>query len=382
MTVFKTFLKVLNKSKATIIMYTVILIFFSAFNMQTADNSESFIATKPDVLIINNDQDKGLTKNLINYIEKNSNIIKVAEDEEAIRDALFYRDVNYIIYIPKDFRNDFLADKNPEIEIKKTGDYNASLAEMQLTRYLSLASTYKKFTNNEEELIKNINQTLAKKTTVEITSKLDTNSLSKATFYYNFLNYCLLAGVIFVICLILSSFKEKNINKRTIISSMNYKKYNRSLLLSNALFAFILWIFYIILSFIILGKIMFTMNGLLYVINSFVFSFCTLTIAFLIGNLINNKNALNGIVNVIALGSCFLCGAFVPMELLPKSVLNIAHILPSYWYIKSNELIKTIDILSLDSLKPIIFNMLVIIIFAVIFIALTNIVSARKRKLD
>lgn len=381
MTVFKTFLKILNKAKSSIILYTVILIFFSIFNMQTADTTTNFVATKPDVLIINKDKEKGLTKNLVNYIEENSNIIDIKNDEDSIQDALFYRDVNYIIYIPRNFRQDFLANKNPEVKIKKTTDYNASLAEMQLTRYLKVANTYLKFTNNEEELIKNINKTLAKKTDVEIISKLDTNALNKATFYYNFLNYCLLAGLIYVICLVLSSFKEENIHKRTVISSMNYKKFNRKLLLSNALFSLVLWLFYIILSFIILKGSMFTINGLIYVLNSFVFSICALSIAFLIGNLLNNKNAINGIVNVIALGSCFLCGAFVPMELLPNSVLKIAHILPSYWYIKTNELVKTLDRFNLETLKPIIINISVIIIFTIIFITITNIISARKRKI-
>lgn len=382
MTVFKTFLKVLNKAKAPIIMYTVFLIFFSAFNMQTADTATNFTATKPDVLIINNDEEKGLTKNLVNYIKRNSNIIDIKNNENTIRDALFYRDLNYIIYIPKDFRKDFLAKKNPEIKIKKTTDYNASLAEMQLSRYLKVANTYLKFTNSEEDLIRNINQTLKKQAKVEIVSKLDTSALSKATFYYNFLNYCLLAGFIYVICLILSSFKEKNIHKRTIISSMNYKEYNRKLLLSNALFGFVLWLFYIILSFIILGSIIFTPHGLVYILNSFIFSICALSIAFLIGNAMNNKNAINGIVNVVALGSCFLCGAFVPMELLPDSVLKIAHILPSYWYIKTNELLKTIDKFNLETMSPILINMLIIIAFTIVFVVITNIISLKKQKID
>ena len=68
MTVFRTFLKVLNKCKAPIIMYTAFLIFFGGFNMQTSDNSTSFVASKPDILIINNDEEVGITKNLIEYI--------------------------------------------------------------------------------------------------------------------------------------------------------------------------------------------------------------------------------------------------------------------------------------------------------------------------
>lgn len=382
MIVFKTFLKVLNKAKVPIIMYTVFLIFFSIFNMQTADTAVNFVAKKPDVLIINNDKSEGITKNFINYIENNSNIINIKNDEEAINDALFYRDVNFIIYIPENFREDYLSNKNPEIKIKKTTDYNASLAEIQVMRYLKIANSYLKVTNNEDELIENINNTLLDNTEVEIVSKLDTDSLTNAAFYYNFLNYCILAGVIYVICLVLSSFKEKNIHKRTIVSSMNYKEFNRKLLLSNALFSIALWLFYILLSFILLGKVMFTIHGLIFILNSFIFSMCSLTMAFLIGNTVVNKNAINGIVNVVALGSCFLCGAFVPMELLPDSVLKIAHVLPSYWYIKTNEILKTMDKFNLNSMKPIIINMLMLVFFIILFIVITNIISSKKRKID
>lgn len=387
MTVFRTFLKVLNKCKMPIILYTVILIFFGGFNIETSDSSISFSPSKPDVFIINHDEEIGITKSLIEYITKNCNIISVSP--EQLEDALFYRDINYIIEIPASFRQDFLKGENPKILVKSTGDYQASLAEMLLERYMRVASTYQLSISpstpiniSEEELISNIEDTLKTEVEVKMTSKLDNNSLSKATTYYNFTNYCILAGCIYVICLILSSFKEEKIKKRTIISSMSYREYNRKLLLSNSLFAIVLWIFYVLLSFILVGNIMFTMHGLVYIINSFLFTLCAVTIAFLIGNILTNKNAINGLVNVIALGSSFLCGAFVPMEWLPDTVLKIAHILPSYWYIKTNELVKTVEVFNRESMMPMITNMVVILLFTFGFTIITNMISKKKRKLD
>ncbi len=381
MTVFKTFLKVLNKCKLPIIMYTVFLIFFGGFNMQTSENNTNFVAEKPDVLIINKDEEKGITKNFVDYIKNNSNIIDIENDEEKVNDALFYRDVNYIIYIPENYREEFLKGNNPEIEIKSTGDYSASYTEMLLSRYIKIANTYVKNVESEEELTSKINETLSKETKIEISSKLDTDNLSKACFYYNFANYSILAGLVYVICLILSSFKKENVQKRTIISSMNYKKINRKLLLSSSLVAIGLWLSYVVLSFILVGNVMFTTHGMMYILNSFIFSICALTIAFLIGNLITNKNAINGIINVVALGSSFLCGAFVPMEWLPDSVLKIAHILPSYYYISTNEMLKQLEVINLDTMKPVITNMGVIVIFTATFIIITNVVSRKKRKI-
>ena len=381
MTVFKTFFKILNKNKFIIIIYTVFLIGFGGFNMQTSENSTNFVSSKPDILIVNKDEETKITKNLIKFITDNSNIADIKEDEEARNDALFYRDVNYIIYIPKNYSKDFMKGKEPEIKIKSTGDYQASYAEMLLSRYIRVANTYRTSITDEDKLTSKINETLSKETKIEITSKLDTTGLEKATFYYNFASYSILACLVYVIALILSSFKNEKIQKRTTVSSMNYKKFNKSLLLSNSLFSVVLWGIYILLSFILIGNTMWSNQGIIYIVNSFIFTMCATTIAMLIGNLVTNKNAINGIVNVVALGSSFLCGAFVPMEWLPDSVVKIAHILPSYYYISTNEALKTMEVFNSQSLKPIITNMAVILGFSILFITFANIFSRRKRKI-
>ena len=380
MTVFRTFWKILNKNKATVIIYTVILLIFGVSNMQTSEKSMNFIASKPDVAIINYDEEKGITKDLIKYITDNSNVIEIEIDEEKINDALFYREVNYCLYIPKNYHKDFMEGKNPELEIKSTKDYQATLEERFISRYIKVANIYQKSITNEEELIRKINETLTKQAKTEITSKLNTDAIAKATFYYNFASYSILACLILIISLILSSFNEERIRKRIVVSNTNYKRHNRRLLLSNCCYSFLLWLFYVMISFVILGDIMTTKTGVIYMINSLILTICATTMAFLIGNLVSNKGAINGIVNVIALGSSFLCGAFVPMEWLPDSVLKIAHILPTYYYINTNESLKTLEEFNFETLKPIITNVAIMLGFTAVFIMLANIVSKRKER--
>lgn len=380
MTVFKAYLKILNKNKSPIILYTVALILFGAFNFQTNDKSMSFTANKPDVYIVNNDSENEITNNLINYIESNSNVIEL--DEEKLDDALFYRDVNYIIYIPSNYHTDFLNGKEPKIEVKSTNDAEASFEEMLLKKYLKVANTLQGIYQDENELITKINEALETEVNIEIDSKVDVSSLSKATFFYNFLSYSMLAGVIYVICLIISSFNNEKIKKRTIISSMNYKKHNRILLFSNMLFAFTLWLVYVVMSIILCGSVMFTSGGIIYLINSFLFTFMSVTLAFLISTIVSNKDAINGIVNVVALGSSFLCGAFVPVEYLPDFIIKIAHILPSYWFINTNETVKYLEVFNFSNLKPILSNMIILIFFSIFFIVLNSIISKRKQVIN
>lgn len=385
MTVFKTLLKILNKNKGIVILYSVLLIVFGSLNMKTSDNSTNFVASKPDILIVNEDKGEKLTQNLISYISDNANITDIDDNEAARDDALFYRNVNYIIYIPKDFSKDLLNGDNPEVDIKSTGDYQAYYAQLMLERYIKTAKNYINIANETsgdvdvKDIISSIDKTLDKQTEIKVTSQVDTDKLSGITFYFNFMNYGLLAGAIFAICMILTSFNEEKIRRRTIISSMNIHRHNNLLLTGNVLFAIVLWAVYTVAGFVICGIKKDIMNyALLYVLNSFIFTLCAVTIAFMLANIIHNKNALNGIINVIALGTSFLCGAFVPMQWLPDSVIKIAHILPSYWYIKTNELIADIEKWNIDSLKPLFINMGILIAFSVLFIIIANILSVRK----
>lgn len=380
MTVFKTFFRIVNKLKPTIILYTALLIIFGAVNMKTSDNNINFVNIKPDILIINQDVNKGLTKNLIDYMKKNSNIVKVENNEEKINDALFYREVSYVIYIPKDYRKNVLLGKNPKLDIKKTDEYDAHLSEMMLKRYIKLQNIYNKEAGSEDELITLINDNINDDVNVKITSKVDTSKTYNIAYYFNFASYSILAIIIYIICLVLCSFKEESISKRINISSINYKSHNNKILLASIVFSSIVWLLFVIIGVTIVGDIMLSIRGLISIINSFIFTFCALTLSILISSLTNNKNAISGIVNVIALGSAFLCGAFVPAEYLPDSVLNFAHILPAYYYINSNDLLKNIDVINISSMQPIIINMIIIIIFSILFIILNNIVTRKKRK--
>lgn len=380
MTVFKTFFRIVNKLKPTIILYTALLIIFGAVNMKTSDNNINFVNSKPDILIINQDVNKGLTKNLIDYMKKNSNIVKVGNNEEKINDSLFYREVSYVIYIPKDYRKNVLLGKNPKLDIKKTDEYDAHLSEMMLKRYIKLQNIYNKEAGSEDELITLINDNINDDVNIKITSKVDTSKTYNIAYYFNFASYSILAIIIYIVCLVLCSFKEESISKRINISSINYKSHNNKILLASIVFSSIVWLLFVIIGVTIVGDIMFSIRGLISIINSFIFTFCALTLSILISSLTNNKNAISGIVNVIALGSAFLCGAFVPAEYLPSSVLNFAHILPSYYYINSNDLLKNIDVINISSMQPIIINMIIIIMFSILFIILNNVVTRKKRK--
>mgnify|MGYP000604665899 FL=1 len=379
MTVFNTFWKVINKYKGTIILFTVMLVTFGGINTTSNNSTVDFTNSKPDIIIVNNSGNNDLTKNLISYLEKNTNVKDVKNTEEARNDALFYREVNYIIYIPKDYQKDVLSGKTPEIDIKTVGDYTSSLAEMLLTRYLKIQSIYAKNISTEQELITVINKNLSKTSEVTITSKVDRAKTSRVSRYFNFASYSAMFIIIFVICMVLSSFHTKTIKKRTIISSMNYKTHNKYLLRASFIYSIIVWLLFMLLGTILFSNTILSLRGLVYALNLFIFIFTSLTLALLLSTLIDNKDAVNGIVNVISLGSAFLCGAFIPTEWLPETVIKISRIFPTYWYVNSNDLLASLQTINMTSLNQVIINMIVMLVFALIFIIINNLVSKKKQ---
>lgn len=379
MTVFKTILKILNKLKGMLILYTVMLVAITTLNQTAGNNITNFEEAKPDILIVNKDSQNAVTTGFADYISKHSEIKDIdINDEEKINDAIFYRDVNFVIYIPENFGEDLLSGKNPALEYKSSGDEYASYSQMMVEKYIKILSIYKD-NYSGDELINKVNNVMEKEAKVDLKTTLDTSKLSSMDRYFNFLNYALLAGCVYCISMILSSLKESNVKKRTIISSFNYKKYNRIVLLSNAIVIFAMWMLYMILSLILFKDLMVSSNGLAYIINSFIFAICSLSIGFLIGNITQNKNAIGGIVNVVALGTSFLCGCFVPFEYMPDYAIKIAHVLPTYYFVSNNEIIKSLEIFNFETIKPLLINCGIVIGFSVLFILLTNYISKRKQ---
>lgn len=382
MIVFKTILKILNKLKGLIILYTIMLISVTLVN-QTSDNVDSFEEVKPSVIIVNNDKSKnGVTNHFIKYLENHMEVKDIdIGNEEKIDDALFYRDVSLVVYIPDGFGDDLLDNKDVSVEYKISGDKGSSYGKMLVQNYFDSFNIYNNYYEGDE-LFDRLDNALNLDVNVEVKSKLDTNSLSRMARFFNFLNYAILAGCVYSISMILASLKSENVRKRTIVSSYDYKKYNRIVLEACSIVIIGMWLLYMILALIIFKDLFISMNGLWYVINSFVFSLCSLCIGFLIGNITQNKGAISGIVNVISLGSSFLCGCFVPFEFMPDYVIKIAHIFPTYYFVINNEALKVMDNFSLSSVSPLILNMGIVLIFGVCFVIITNYVSKKKQVLN
>lgn len=77
---------------------------------------------------------------------------------------------------------------------------------------------------------------------------------------------------------------------------------------------------------------------------------------------------------------CFLCGVFVPMDVMDKSVLKFAQFLPVYWYEQVNDILSRHHALSPDLLGKVRMGMGIQLLFAAAFICLILVVSRYRKE--
>ena len=100
-------------------------------------------------------------------------------------------------------------------------------------------------------------------------------------------------------------------------------------------YSILTWLIFTLVAVLFFGpKNVFSQQGQLCILNSFVFTLICVALTLLLSTFGLKDNALDLIANIIGIGMSFLCGIFVPQWYLSTGVLAVAKFLPAYWYIK------------------------------------------------
>ncbi|WP_055667744.1 ABC transporter permease [Desnuesiella massiliensis] len=385
MQVYKAFFKIIYKNLSQIIIYIVVFISLAVAlaNTSTKAVNTNFSETKVNIVFINHDNNSRLVEGLKNYLSKNANIVNIPDDTKKLQDALFFREVEYIVKVPKGFANGLLSGEILQLE-KTTvpGSTSEIYLDNIINKYLNTVKVYTSAMENlsEEQLLSYVDNDLAQKTEVKLSSTLgEVSKNEKITFYFNYLAYSLFSILILGVCSVMIVFNNTDLKKRNFCSPIKLRNMNFQMILGNFSYAVLAWFAMIFTSFIMYGSYMFTAKGMLFLLNSFIFTLVALSISFLIGNIIKSKGAMSAAANVVSLGTCFISGVFVPQALLGKTVLTIASFTPNYWYVRSNNIIVNLVNFSMENLTPIFLNMLIMLGFATAVLSVALVVIKQKR---
>lgn len=381
MTVFKTYFKILRKGAlATILINLVVAVcIFSLFKVEPSNENKTFEISKPVITVY--DEDKSEFSSIFtSYLDKNAILIDIENTKDKRLEALFYRETDCFVTIPKGFGQSAQEGKIMELETQSLPDVKSSnYAQILINNYLKTFDMYSKSTDlSIQQISEKVAATLSVQTQVTVKNAVRSHYVQKDLFY-NSANYVIMTLLISCIALIASSFNDKDIRRRINSSTLSLSSINFQIALGH------LVVTLVTLGIVLLmGKTMFSINftatdSLLHLANIFVFSLVTLNFAYLVSNLVSSMKAIQPITTVVSLGTCFLGGSFVPQEFMDNSVKFTAVVNPVYWYVKANNNISSASVYTYDSLKTTLISMTIEILFGVVFLCISMAITKYKR---
>ncbi|MDR5659263.1 ABC transporter permease [Serpentinicella sp. ANB-PHB4] len=385
MQAFKAFYKIVpRKFLGVFMVYTVIFvglsIFFSRSGMPQVE--DAFELSEVSVSIINEDQSP-LANGLESYINSIGKPVEIENDEESIKDALFFRQTQFIVTIPEGFQDSFATSEHQKITTMAVPDSTSSAyAKTIIDSYLNTARLY--ISANPEMPVEEIHEMVLKDISKEAdVSFLDRavangNGMANLNGYFNFFSYILLAMLISMVGRIMLIFNNKEIKMRNYCAPVSIKNYNLQLVLSNLSLAFVIWLIFVVLGFRINEGTFGQTGSFLFIVNTFVLTIICLSISFLVSSFAT-KNSIDPIGNCLSLGLSFLGGSFVPQAFLSDQLRIIGIFNPISWYVRVNDAIGNLTSITQSSLQPIIYGILVQLAFAVALLAIALVVIKQKR---
>lgn len=342
MQVFKAFVKIISKRKFSALMYIVIFMIISFIMSSQPAQDNSFKETRLTVSIIDMDNSDASGK-LTDFIGSNHKIKKTTDDKDAILDSLYYQTVDYVLTINEGYEDRISKGETDNLfsNYKVSGTYSTELLESQLDQYIVNLNCYIKGGFSLEDALSRAGEISSEeiKVTTEDFSNTGNYFSESICYYFQYLAYIFIAILISCLCPALLIINNKKIRNRTNCSCVSTTKRTFQITLGAVMFAFIIWLIFMTAALILCGKSFWCKEVLLAALNSFVFMLVVLSLTLLISVIATSPKATDMIANTIGLGMSFLCGVFVPQELLGKGVINIAHFLPAFWYIKANNML-------------------------------------------
>lgn len=370
MQVFKAFFKTLKKHLFSVMIYFLIFLALSILLSGNGKKQTETVYKDTKVKLAVFDRDNSvLSRSLYDYLKNTQTVVDIKEDKDSISDELFYRNVEYVLTIKQGFEDKITAGDYEDVveNVKVPQSVTGKLLDGKIDQYLSVLSAYMAGGFTPEEAAESALKTSGITAGVELMQiKGQETEKTRAYYYYTYIPYVLICMLISGLGSILMTFRKKDLSWRIKCSSLTEGQRNGALILASFLFSFACWAVFVLLSLLLYGNELSGEKGILFIVNSLVFLLIAMSLTYMLSYLVKNLSALNMASNVVGLGMSFLGGIFVPLEYMSKSVLRFSKLLPTYWYVVTNETIDTFSS-SAAQYHTILRNLGIEVLFAVIF---------------
>ena len=381
MTVFKGFLLITKRNIHMMFLYIAIFLTIAiSVQKMTGGNQSGFAQESLNIAVIDRDGGK-LARGLADYLAQYHTLVDLPDDPSVIQDRMFYREVYYIVTIPEDFEERCLYGDELLPVTKVPGSNSGFYVDQQINTFLNdvrvMAASGFSLADAVAEVIDN------SKDTAQVTM-LDKNGFGGEqplhAVMFQFIPYILISILCYSLGAIMIAFHNPDVKRRMMCSAIPVRRQNHQLVLGYILVGIIVWIICTLMPFLLYGKdFVNDPNMPYYLLNSFLMTLVSLSLAFLVSTLISRDELISAVVNVISLGMSFLCGVFVDLDILGKGVRTFAQFLPVYWYELANNLLAGNQSLSRAQTVSLLTDYGMQLLFAAAILGVALVISRNRR---
>ena len=337
MTVFKTILKIAKRDWITILVYFIVFACFGSLSARgnAQKENETYQDEKMDVAVIDR-SNSTISRGLIKSLQKTDRIVTPnTEDLTELNDDVRFDIYDYVLILPKDFEEKVMAGETDAAEYISGGESICGhLMSEKIRLYLQDVVLYLNSGDSKEEAVAGAEDALLASSHVksEILSQVKTGQSTFLAGIFRFSSYALLMLLIEVVGTILGNIRHSDVRRRIAVSGASFRQ--RNLSLYGAVLVVSVFMTGLLIAFVLIASVGDSDYGKIpyYILNEIAIMVCGIGIATMISSITTDGSLISMIANTVVLSMSFLCGVFVPMEVMSSKVLMVSHFLPLYWF--------------------------------------------------
>lgn len=204
-----------------------------------------------------------------------------------------------------------------------------------------------------------------------------TYKLDNVRRYMNILVYGLSTIICVGIICVSASMNQKEIKEKRSLCP-NEGDAERELFRCHFLFGGCVLGILFIPTFIIGGKYMFSVEGLLFAMNGILVTGNLVMISYLLSFFIKDLSLEMIAVNMVSLGSLFLSGILQEQWDISDLAIRIGSLIPTYWFVKGNRLICYLNVSGSSEFREVINSMIIEILFLIAFVIIVMVANTES----
>ncbi len=336
MSVFKSVLVSFWRNRTVVLFYLIIFLVISLSTLSKIDDAieAQFKPVKPSVLLIDQTENSPFNSHFKDYLETIVSVDQTVQDLNLARDLIESDRYDMLIVMAEDGAARLDQGKTVFDSYYHAQNSLSILLREQINSYFRyLAASPKVDGQFDYATVKKI---IAQRVDVKLIAQNRAPNSKAIWFSFYLINGAFAILIIFttLIISVLKMYHDPVVIARRSLAKLS--RFKQSLLMGAASASYLVAI--ALLFFVIgLALVRFAVPPrqiLLHLLNMLAFASTVISFALLL-NCFNIKPRFSSAVaNVVALGTSFTAGIFVPIEFLPTIVRNFAKLLPAYYYAK------------------------------------------------